>query len=233
MFIDNFEHICEIKGLKPTPILNKCGISPATASNWVKKRNVVPDGKTIIKLSEHLDVSTDYLLLGKEASLTPEEQQLVTSFSFLNQTNKIRVLERIETLLESQTVDAHPTIKTIFIKHSSDRVSAGFGFDFEDYAEWDDIEVPLTPESRKADFCLTVEGDSMEPKYHDGDIVLVRDQPSVDLGQIGIFSVGNKGYMKKFGGDRLISLNDKYDDILFSDNASEPILCRGLVIGRV
>ncbi len=233
MFIDNFEHICEIKGLKPTPVLNECGISPATATNWVKKRTVVPDGKTIIKLSEHLGVSTDYLLLGKEAALTPEEQRLVTNFSYLNHDNKVRVLERIDTLLETQSPNSHSKIKTVFIKHSSDKVSAGFGFDFEDYAEWDDIEVPLTPESRKADFCLTIDGDSMEPKYHNGDIVLVREQPAVDIGQIGIFSIEGAGFIKKFGGDRLISLNDEYDDILLSDYNPEDIRCWGLVIGRV
>ena len=66
MFIDNFEHICKIKGLKPTPTLKECGISAGTATNWIKKRDVIPDGKTIIKLAKHLNVSTDYPLLGKE-----------------------------------------------------------------------------------------------------------------------------------------------------------------------
>ena len=69
MFIDNFEHICKIKGLKPTPTLKECGISAGTATNWIKKRDVIPDGKTIIKLAKHLNVSTDYLLLGKEPSI--------------------------------------------------------------------------------------------------------------------------------------------------------------------
>lgn len=46
--------------------------------------------------------------------------------------------------------------------------------------------MPLTPESRKADFILRVDGDSMEPKFSNGDYLLVRKQPAVDIGQIGI-----------------------------------------------
>lgn len=233
MFIDNFERICKIKGLKPTPTLNECGISPATATNWTKKRTVIPDGKTIVKLAEYLGVSTDYLLLGKEASLTPEEQRLVTNFSALNSDNQIRVLERIETLLETQVTERELEDKMIYIKHSIYKVSAGRGAELGDYEEWDKIPVPDTPEARKSDFCLTISGNSMEPIYHNRDIVLVKAQDYVDLGQIGIFTIENNGYIKKFGGDRLISLNDEYDDILFSDYTSDDIHCNGLVIGRV
>lgn len=57
MFIDNFIRICEIKGLKLTPTLQECGISPSTATNWIKKSDVIPDGKTIIKLANFLNVS--------------------------------------------------------------------------------------------------------------------------------------------------------------------------------
>ncbi len=47
----------------------------------------------------------------------------------------------------------------------------------------------------------------MEPVYYDGDIVLIKSQPAVENGEIGIFIIENSGYIKKYGGDRLISLN--------------------------
>lgn len=231
IFYDTFTYLCDKNNVKPTTVAKQCGGNGNSANSW--KKGASPNSSIVVEIANYFGVSTDYLLLGKSASLTPEEQQLVTNFSALNHDNKIRVLERIETLLESQVADSRPKIKTVFIKHSSDKVSAGFGFDFEDYAEWDDIEVPLTPESRKADFCLTVKGDSMEPRFSDGDIVLVREQPAVDIGQICIFTIEKKGYIKKFGGDRLISLNDEYDDMLFSDYSPDDIRCNGLVIGRV
>ncbi len=62
---------------------------------------------------------------------------------------------------------------TIQLKHSIYNVSAGSGYDLNDPDAWNVINVPDTPEAREADFALTVEGDSMEPDYSDGDIVLV------------------------------------------------------------
>ena len=73
----------------------------------------------------------------------------------------------------------------------------------------------------------------MEPIYFDGDIVLVKQQPAVELGEIGIFDIEDNGYIKKYGGDRLISLNAEYDDIILSDYDEERIHCFGKVIGRV
>ena len=75
----------------------------------------------------------------------------------------------------------------------------------------------------------------MEPRYLDGDIILVHEQPTVGIGELGVFvcsdGVSSEGYFKRFGGDRLISLNPKYDDIYLDGFAS--VVCRGKVIGRL
>ena len=106
-------------------------------------------------------------------------------------------------------------------------VSAGIGDMLEDYENSEKVFVPLPSESRIAYFILKIYGDSMEPKFSDGDYILVRQQPMVDEGQIGIFGYDGNGYIKKFGGDRLISLNKKYPDIYIDENAR----CFGLVLG--
>ena len=122
------------------------------------------------------------------------------------------------------------TTPTIPIKHSIFKVSAGMGEWLAD-EEWDKITILDTPQARKATFALTIEGDSMMPDFEDGDIVLLKQQDAVDIGQICIYTVDGKGYIKKFGGDRLISLNDDYADIIFKDYQN--IHCQGLVIGKV
>ncbi len=71
----------------------------------------------------------------------------------------------------------------------------------------------------------------MEPAYSDGEIVLVKAQSAVDIGETGIFVVNGSGYIKKNGGDRLISVNPEYGDIIFSEG--DIISCAGKVIGRV
>ncbi len=71
----------------------------------------------------------------------------------------------------------------------------------------------------------------MEPIYYDDDIVLVKKQDAVEIRQVGIFVLDGSGFIKKYNGDRLISLNEEYDDILLEDY--NDCRCDGRVIGRV
>ena len=111
-------------------------------------------------------------------------------------------------------------------------VSAGLGVDLlaQDGAQ-ETISVPATPTTRRADFSVLVEGDSMEPMFSDGDIVLVEQEQEVPEGQVGIFAVNGAGYIKKAGRRKLISANKDYDDILISPDDS--VRCFGLVIGKL
>ena len=69
----------------------------------------------------------------------------------------------------------------------------------------------------------------MEPIYSDGDIVLVKAYEEINIGETGIFVVNGQGYIKQYGGDRLISVNSDYDDIVFTEG--DYIKCAGKVIG--
>lgn len=95
------------------------------------------------------------------------------------------------------------------------RVSAGTG-DFLDSDYYTTIEVP-SKEAKNADFAVTINGDSMEPEYHDHDMVYVHRQDTLEDGEIGIFSLNDMAYIKKFrdtaDGTFLISLNPKYPPI--------------------
>ena len=107
--------------------------------------------------------------------------------------------------------------------------SAGFGLPLEgDYRTI--IEAPDTPLNRKADFCIRVAGDSMEPDYSDGDIVLVK-KSEVYIGDVGIFVLDGESYIKELGKDVLISRNPKYNDIPLPDY--DRIMVAGKVIGKL
>ena len=84
---------------------------------------------------------------------------------------------------------------------------------------------------KEADYVLTVNGDSMQPMFNDGDKVYVVNQQSVEIGEIGIFIINSEAYIKKLGKDQLISLNEKYKPIPL--NADDSIYCCGKVIGKV
>ena len=78
------------------------------------------------------------------------------------------------------------------------------------------IEVPAR-DAKGADFAVTISGDSMEPAFHDHDMVYVHQQETLDDGEIGIFSLNDNAYIKRLKNDSdgtfLISLNQNYAPI--------------------
>ncbi len=109
-------------------------------------------------------------------------------------------------------------------------VSAGVGV-YLDEAEAESINIPDNEKTAEADYALRISGNSMEPKYRDGDILLVRHADSIDVGELGIFLLDGCGFFKVFGGDRLISLNPAYGPILLKDFAD--VQCKGQVVGKL
>jgi repressor LexA len=99
-----------------------------------------------------------------------------------------------------------------FIRIYDTRVSAGTGnfLDGEGYDEVNRCEYNV-PEG--ADFGVRISGDSMTPRYADGQVVWVHQQETLEEGQIGIFELNNECYCKMLGYDgqkpQLISLNNK------------------------
>jgi phage repressor protein C with HTH and peptisase S24 domain len=76
-------------------------------------------------------------------------------------------------------------------------------------------------------FSVTVRGDSMLPRYRDGDILLV-SRDYVTEGQYGVFTVNGDGFIKQRKGDKLFSLNRKYDDVQL--HGYDDVRCNGKVI---
>lgn len=236
------DRICELaheKGTSISALEKTLGLGNGIIGKWRKQS---PSCDKLKLVADYLNATIDYLLTGKKecsstANLTPDEHELLQYFKKLSDKSKGIVLGRAEQLAELEDPIANEPEQveepTIQIKHSYYRVSAGTGFDLPEGDNWEMIDIPDTPEARKADFAITIKGNSMEPVYFDGDIVLVKQQPAVELGEIGIFNIENNGYIKKFGGDRLISLNDAYDDIILSEYDEDCNHCLGKVIGRV
>ena len=109
-------------------------------------------------------------------------------------------------------------------------VSAGTGV-YLDESRAEEIFIPDIDKTKEADYALRISGNSMEPRYHDGDVLLVQNCDSVEVGEMGIFILDGSGYFKIFGGDRLISFNAQYRDILLKD--FNEIICTGRVVGKL
>ena len=89
-------------------------------------------------------------------------------------------------------------------------------------------DVPIS-----ANFGVRISGNSMEPRFVDGQIVWVHQQPLLNDGEIGIFAFEDNSYCKKLSitddGVKLISLNPKYPPIEIPKNAD--LKCFGKVVG--
>jgi repressor LexA len=89
--------------------------------------------------------------------------------------------------------------------------------------------------SNKADFAVRLEGNSMEPRFKESDIVLVKSVPRIDPEQIGIFTYENEVLCKKLKIDRrtgeiyLESLNSEYAPKLI--DCPDQLRTVGLVLG--
>ncbi len=92
-----------------------------------------------------------------------------------------------------------------------------------------DINIEKNSKTVEADFLVRVSGDSMMPKFHDGDIVLVKQSSSISEGDIGIFGIDGDSFIKQLGKEELISLNPNYPNIHIKEFDS--VHCFGQVIG--
>lgn len=91
------------------------------------------------------------------------------------------------------------------------------------------------PDGVHADFALKCKGDSMTPTFLDGDLVLIRQQPEVEDGQIAAVGINGEATLKHFyrheNGILCVSDNPKYAPQFFPEE-SVPIVY-GLAVGFV
>lgn len=91
--------------------------------------------------------------------------------------------------------------------------------------------LPIDASIRSADFAVRVSGNSMQPRYFDGDLLLVSKDSQVADGELGIFSVDGEVYFKKYAQGVLYSLNPAYKPIKLGEFGDS--YCYGKVVGRI
>lgn len=86
-----------------------------------------------------------------------------------------------------------------------------------------------------ADFALRCKGDSMSPKFLDGDIVLIRQQPTVENGQIAAVLIGTEATLKHVylspNDIMLTADNPQYSPMVYAGEDMNNIRILGLAIG--
>lgn len=254
-FIDRLKEARVKNGLTQEKLAKEIGVAKSTYTGY-EKGNSEPNMLVLSKIMDVLGVDANYLYQDEvrmryETRATPQEMEtLVKKYRTLdpygkeavdgvldveyrrcrqNQTGRDAALFRNSRQEMEVAAEIEPDgRKAIDLMFDEEKTAAGSGYQLieERMQVWKVLYNELT---RKADFCIEVDGQSMEPMIEDGDIILIRQQPSVDIGEIGLFTVNDKGYVKKQGTDRLISINKKFEDIIPGE--FDTVFCRGKVIG--
>lgn len=206
----------------------------ATRLNYWEKDKREPDVNMIKLLAEKLHVSADYLIGNPRTDdafqLSASERKHIETYRTLDDHGK----DMVDSVLQKESdriVQASkivPLFETEVLMDFTTPVSAGAGIIFEK-AEHNDLEVVSNIYTRKADYTLTVSGNSMLPRFKDGDRILVQETEWIEIGEIGVFWYDGRSYVKQLGHNRLISLNPDYHDI-YLENYFET-RCEGRVIG--
>lgn len=149
----------------------------------------------------------------------------------LNHLGMNRLEEYRDLLLRSPQFceDIHPTIRIlpVYLQPASAGTGQWLDDDLSEEMEVDD-SVPAN-----AEFGVRLAGDSMSPRFADGQIVWARKAESAESGEIVLCVLNDQGYCKKLHCDEhgvsLISLNPKYDPIPITE--ADEFRIMGCVVG--
>lgn len=216
MFGEKLKNARIEKGYKQSELGELLGLKNTTISNWEKGVSN-PDVEIVSKLCKILNVPASYFFddMASKEILSFSEQQVIKKYRNLDD-HGVHVVDSILNIEYDRCIKEHENIYTTKMIDKYPRLaSAGTGIYLFESIPIEKIEVD---EECKADFAVGIYGDSMEPTYHDGETVLVKKQECLSIGEIGIFIADGDSFIKEYGGDRLISHNKKYDDILFNEN---------------
>ena len=216
----------KISQLELAEELTKYGVnvSNAAISAWEKDTSV-PNANQFLILCKLLGITDIY---NEFIGFNPDDP-----LAKLNDEGKAKALEYISLLLLSEQFQKKEATIIPFrrkIKWSLLASSAGTG-EFLDDENFEIIEVgEEVPE--EADFGLALNGDSMEPRYHDKQAVWVQKTDTLNNGEIGIFYLDGMTYCKQLKKDKsgmfLVSLNSKYEPIKITADSTFKVFGRVL-----
>ncbi|MCL2202775.1 MAG: XRE family transcriptional regulator [Defluviitaleaceae bacterium] len=241
------------KGLSKRELVNRLPLNYSTYANYESGFRE-PNSEVLQVLSRHFGVSIDYIIGATQSRIRAEEVAVLTDAEHTH-IMQYRTLDAhgralVDVVMEKEVErlnfpNTHAVVgarqlvddQWIVLKAYNQKASAGLGSYLSDEsdADYELIRFAATPVSEKADFCVKITGDSMEPRIADGDIVFVRAVPKVESENVGIFVYEGESYCKRLRIDHkkgaifLDSLNKSYAPKRISH--PEGLRTVGLVIG--
>ena len=202
-------------------IAEKLGISFQAYSAW--ERGIKePSQEKVAQLENILKVAKGYFT----------QIEIVRLYNNLSKQGKEKVVLYARNLAQeeqSQKVKTMP--ERLYEYRVYERMSAGIGASVYDDRNFDTV---YFNEELAHDFASWVSGDSMEPKYQNGSVALIRETGFDYDGAVYAVVCNNQTYIKRVyreeDGLRLVSINPKYKDIFISYEEDPRIV--GIIVGN-
>lgn len=211
------------KELKMTQkdIADQLGISYQAYSAW--ERGVKAPSKDKVKqLEKILKVPKGYFT----------EIEIVRLYNTLSNKGKNQIVEYARDLMQKEkTQQVISVSEKNYEYHVYEKMSAGIGASVYDDRNYD---IVYFNEELAHDFASWVSGDSMEPKYQNGSVALIRETGFDYDGAVYAVVCNSQTYIKRVyreeNGLRLVSINPRYDDILISYDEDPRVV--GVIVGN-
>ena len=228
----------EQKGVDRNTLCADLDLKYTTVRDWLKGITYPRIGK-IELLANYFNINKSDLIENKISTAQPSDsllEKITNTARKLNTDNKKIVLRTSEDLWKSQKANnetyrqkneentkinevSENLISLYHVEVVSETAAAcgfNYGFGYDD-TDRETIEVHERPP--RHDIATKVSGDSMLPDYQDGDILYLVDKGLTTYnGDLAVIAYGDRSYFKKIytenGRLRLVSLNDKYEDII-------------------
>ena len=169
----------------------------------------------------------DFFPSQNESTQPPTTSPIQSIYDQLHQSRQDKVLTYAERQLDEQKNEEETKINEVSEKVidlyqvevvSETAAACGFNYGFG-YDDTDRETIEVDEQPPRHDIATKVSGDSMQPDYQDGDILYLVDKGLTTYnGDLAVIAYGDRSYFKKIytenGRLRLVSLNDKYEDII-------------------
>ena len=202
-------------------IAEELGISFQAYSAW--ERGIKePSQEKVAQLENILKVAKGYFT----------QIEIVRLYNSLSKQGKDKVVLYARNLAqEEQTQKVTTMPERLYEYHVYERMSAGIGASVYGDQNFDTV---YFNEELAHDFASWVAGDSMEPKYQNGSVALIRETGFDYDGAVYAVVCNNQTYIKRVyreeDGLRLVSINPKYKDIFISYEEDPRIV--GIIVGN-
>ena len=202
-------------------IAEKLGISFQAYSAW--ERGIKePSKEKVGQLENILKVPKGYFT----------QTEIVRLYNSLSTKGKEKVVLYARNLAREEQTQKKTTISVQLYEYRVyERMSAGIGASVYDDQNFDTV---YFNEELAHDFASWVSGDSMEPKYQNGSVALIRETGFDYDGAVYAVVCNNQTYIKRVyrekDGLRLVSINPKYKDIFISYEEDPRIV--GIIVGN-